>query len=248
MKTTLLSFIILLPCVCFSEIVFSDDFNGNKLDFSKWWIYKNEPPDPADWEYSVNDGWLNVWEVWGSIPDELGFNTVGIRTWDHLIPDGMTDFDVEVKVKWEEGEKQSLVLGVNRVSPLYLAYVKNEGEPAIIYANFYNWAGWSSENKAMILAPPSGEHLFRLTRQGKLLSAFFNNKLLLQSTEISKGFLKDVHSLMLDFKGPYGYNSAKFSSLHVDYITVNDVVPEPAALVSLGLGLLFLTKKRNRKS
>ena len=154
----------------FSEIVFSDDFNGNKLDFSKWWIYKNEPPDPADWEYSVNDGWLNVWKVWGSIPGETAWNKVGIRTWDHLVPDDMTDFDVRAKVKWEQGEIQALTLGVNRTLPLYLSYFKNEGEEPYIQAAFFNWS--TIDAVAKIPAPDSGTHEFRITRQGKILSAF----------------------------------------------------------------------------
>ncbi len=208
--------------------IFFDDFDGDSLK-SHWGINKGEF-NLSDWEYSVEDSWLNVWNVWG--PYDSG-NSVRLYSYGGTFPK-QNDFDVKARVAWDQGEFQALGLSVGVLDIfINMGYSVRPGEQPKIVANFQNFGGGSSS----IPAPSSGIHEFRITRVGALLTAYFNGVPFHQGND-TQGFY--LGNIAFSFVGPKGYGNPQFAPLYVDWVAV---VPEPSTIAACGFGFICLVFK-----
>lgn len=215
--------------------IFFDDFDGDDLK-PYWYIDKGEFYS-GNWEYTVENSMLNIWNVWG----EGSIGIVDICTLDGTFPNQYGDFDIRTRVGWEEGEYQTLYFAAARGGgniPASMGYRKVYGQDPYLYIHFSNWGG---SNAFYYDVPKSGMHEFRIRRTGNVLEAYFNN-VMIHSSGITQtaSYLGSVNYRMI---GPPGYNNPDFAPLYVDWVAV---VPEPASLTCLSTFLAYLFTRRKK--
>ncbi len=222
----------IVPSFC---SIFFDDFDGDSLK-SHWYVDKESYL--IDWEYSVEDSWLNVWNVWG--PGSQNF--VKLVTLSNTFPIQKNDFDVRARVAWDQGEFQTLTMaiGVYGASTIAMAYVARPDEDPYISVRFDNWGGGS----AKIPAPSSGIHEYRIARAGTTLTAYFDGEKIYQAYQ-TEGYGYELKNVNFTFGGPKGYGNPQFAPLYVDWVAV---VPEPSTIAACGFGFMFVFIRKLSKA
>jgi hypothetical protein len=213
--------------------IFFDDFDGDDLK-PYWYIDKGEFYS-GNWEYTVEDSMLNVWNVWG----EGGIGIVDIETFTGTFPSQKNDFDLKARFGWDTGVYQSISLvglTVSKGTTFYMGYHVRPNIDPLISINFVNWGG----GQTTIQAPEAGMHEFRVQRIGTFMYAYVNNELVYSSNTQYYFQLGSVGFRMI---GPSGYNNPDFAPLYVDWVAV---VPEPASLACLSTFLAYLFTRRKK--
>ncbi len=194
----------------FYSIVFYD-FNQDTIPPERLGVYLGEHEyEKSSWEYSLNNSWLTVTNVWGPKATNAVFLTGGgppVQT--------RADFEASAKVKWEDGKYNAVGLSVGGGYPAwgvhisYVVFYPNV-EPQI-RVNFGSWGGGT----AAFEAPPPGEYVFTLKRVGLTAFAYIDGELIYQSS-IKETYTVDGITLM--FAGPKDYNDPMFKPLSVDWV------------------------------
>ncbi len=111
--------------------------------------YYGEPPFwQSSWEYEFADSWVTATSVWG--PFESG-NAVYMGSG---IGKYLKDFEVSAKVKWEDGQYNSVGFSVGGGyywGDVSLRYAAKYPADPVIRLSLHNWGGTS---EVFMPAPP----------------------------------------------------------------------------------------------
>ncbi len=209
-----------------------DDAGAKENYVGQFYINQGEGSFKTNWEYNVENSWLNVNKVWGN----SDFSFVRLEAWN---PDvwKLKEFDVRARFAWTEGETQGILLGVRDVTKsLFLGYLKEEGKDPLFYSN-YDWG--SPPNKLKTApAPEEGDFEFRITRVGTTVTSYINNELFHQTTVQWNIVGLDI---TVTLPGPHHQKQNNYGSTHADWVAV---VPEPAAFSIIAIGGAWLVMRR----
>lgn len=192
----------------FYSIVFYD-FNEDTIPPKRLEAYLGNH-EKSSWEYTLNNSWLTVTNVWCPNATNAAYLTTGstpAKTYG--------DFEASAKVKWEDGKYNAVGLAVGGGYPAwdvhitYVVFYPNV-EPQI-RVNFGSWGG----GIAAFEAPPPGEHVFTLKRVGLTVFAYIDGALIYQSST-NNAYIVD--GITLVFAGPKDYNDPMFKPLSVDWV------------------------------
>lgn len=121
--------------------------------------YYGEPPFwQSSWEYEFADSWVTATSVWGHFES---WNLVYMGTG---IGQKLNDFEVSAKVKWEDGQYNSVGFSVGDGyywGDVSLRYIAKYPQEPVVVINLLNWGA----NLISVPAPPRRAHLKTQTRR-----------------------------------------------------------------------------------
>lgn len=208
-----------------SALAFFDPFDGTSL--GAHWDFFSEG---SSWTHTVSGGELRVTALSGP----FDFDEVGITA----NVEGFTDFVAEARVLWDAGIHQTFSFGLSEQFPFMnprIGTMRYDSRPATGASVSASLNGGGNGSAG---APPANQfHVFRMTRTGTLVQAFVDGNLLAQ---VDPGSSMGANKVFLHFGGP---ETADFGEFRVDFVSV---VPEPASLAALGLGIVALSRARKK--
>ena len=230
---------IIIPLT--ASAIFFDDFDGDDFS-SNWKPYYGQPPYwESSWEYHFENSWVVATNIWGGFSSGSGIlvgSSFGTQDGKGL---NLSDFEASAKVRWQDGQVNSVGFTLGTVWPynsdIGISYVAKYPIEPVILVNFHNWGG----GIVQVPAPPPGEHVLELKREGTLLSAYVNGNLIYSANDL---YSRTINGTSLYFGGPLEKDDPMFKPVAVDWI---NVVPEPVSVLSMAFGLFVLLRSRKNK-
>jgi hypothetical protein len=211
-----------------AQVIFLDEFQGPAL--AAHWI----APPPSHWDYSFNNGMLNVTGLHHPSMPHSSTNWASIAA--HFAP--QTDFRADIWMGWVAGQPWHS-MAVFFLGPQFqiLADFTYTDEPIfgpgpVVFAV-------ASNQSVVAAAPHAGTHRFTISRTDAQFTFRVNGA---HCAVFTDNFGIPVSAIGLQFMRSY---PGDFAPLHVDRIVI---VPAPATGALVCLVVLYVTRPRRQRA